>query len=79
MFISKSELEKIRSQIAFLQELASKFQSDLIALQVKKGVIEAPGKSSKKIKQPRSPEFKAASSARMKAYWADKKAKASGA
>ena len=75
MFISKVELEKINSQIAFLQALASKFQSEINALKVQQEKSSTPAKAAGKNKKPRSAESKAKQSEIMKAYWAAKKAK----
>ena len=73
MFISTSELEKIKSQIAFLQDLASKFQSELIALKYPKP-SKAPAKAVKKKTNARTAKSRAMQSEKMKAYWAARKA-----
>ena len=75
MFISKSELQKIHSQIEFLQDLACKFQSDLIALKVHQERSGVPTKTGMKHKNSRSAESRARQSQIMKAYWAAKKEK----
>jgi hypothetical protein len=76
MFISKLELEKIRSQIAFLQDLACKFQTEINALKVSQQAKKLPNKKAKEPRKPHSAEAKLLQSARMKAYWAARKAKA---
>jgi hypothetical protein len=71
MFISKTELEKIKSQIAFLQDLASKFQSEIIQLRV------AQERQSGTLRKGRNwtPEQRQAQSERMKKQQAEAKAK----
>jgi hypothetical protein len=76
MFISKAELETIKSQIEFLQELASKFQSEINAIKAKKSTEDFSIQLNGKHKKPRSAESKAIQSERMKAAWAAKKARA---
>jgi conjugal transfer/entry exclusion protein len=76
MFISKFELEKIRSQIAFLQDLASKFQTEINTLKASQQVKNLPSKKAKEPRKAQSAEARLLQSARMKAYWAARKAKA---
>ena len=71
MFISKDELQQIRDQIAFLQDLASKFQSDLIQLKVAQENAQPKQKSI----EGWSKEKRKKQSDRMKKFWADKKVK----
>jgi len=73
MFISKLELEKIKSQIEFLQDLACKFQSELIALKVHQEKTESYIKSEVKTRKGWTEEAKKKKSDEMKARWAMKK------
>jgi hypothetical protein len=76
MFISKAELEKIRSQIKFLQDLACKHQSEINEIKWPKEKVSAPAKVAGKHKNPRSAESRAIQSKKMKAAWVARKARA---
>ena len=69
MFISKAELEKIRNQIEFLQELAIKFQTEINELKVAQDKKPRKGRDW-------TPEQRALASQKMKKIWANKKEKA---
>jgi|GEM_PF-4370066 len=71
MFISKKDLQQIRDQIAFLQDLASKFQSEIIQLKV----AQEKAQPTQKINEVWSPEKRARHSVFMKKFWADRKAR----
>jgi hypothetical protein len=74
MFISKLELDKINSQIAFLQDLACKFQTEINELKVQQETKIVPAKTVRKHKNSRSAESRTRQSEKMKAFWASKKA-----
>jgi hypothetical protein len=65
MFISKAELEKIRNQIEFLQELAIKLQTEINEL---KGAQKKPRQG-----RDWTPEQRAQASEQMKQIWKNKK------
>jgi hypothetical protein len=65
MFISKAELEKIRNQIEFLQELAIKLQTEINEL---KGTQKKPRQG-----RDWTPEQRAQASEQMKQIWKNKK------
>jgi hypothetical protein len=71
MFISKKDLQQIRDQIAFLQDLASKFQSEIIQLRV----AQEKAQPMQKIDEGWTPEKRARHSVFMKKSWADRKAR----